>query len=139
MRCKLQPKFFASDFSPIEHQVSVALTIISSDWDPLFGGMVNSGVTSSTAFCVGHLRTETRFREGAFHSAMPRQLLNRKWSAEEDEKLRLLWTRPLTVNAIAVKMRRSRDTILLKARQLGLPPKQRPAPLVRAPAPDRVP
>ncbi len=70
---------------------------------------------------------------------MPRQLLTRKWSAEEDEKLRLLWARPLTVKAIGFKMRRSRDTILQKANHLGLATKQRPAPPVRAPAAERVP
>jgi hypothetical protein len=64
---------------------------------------------------------------------MARQPIHRKWSDEEDEKLRRLWPQPLTVKSIAARMGRSPDTIARKANALGLPPKRPQLPTWRAP------
>ena len=52
---------------------------------------------------------------------MPRKLLHERWDAASDDRLRLLWGKPLTVYAIARRMRRSTDTVQSKAAALGLP------------------
>jgi len=52
---------------------------------------------------------------------MPRPPIYTKWSDAEDEVLRRLWSSSLTITAIARRMRRSHDTVQMKAVKLGLP------------------
>jgi hypothetical protein len=52
---------------------------------------------------------------------MPRKPLYERWTAETDDVLRQLWAKPLTVSAIARRMKRSPGTIQMKAAALGLP------------------
>jgi hypothetical protein len=54
---------------------------------------------------------------------MAREPIIRKWSAEDDAMLRRLWEKPLSIGSIARRMGRSHETIVAKARALGLPAK----------------
>jgi hypothetical protein len=54
---------------------------------------------------------------------MPRELLMRKWTEEDDTKLRLFWPQALHVKGIAKRMGRNEGTVRRKAKVLGLPPK----------------
>jgi hypothetical protein len=54
---------------------------------------------------------------------MPRRLITKHWTAQEYVRLRSLWALPLSSRTVALRMDRTRKTILKKARELGLPPK----------------
>ena len=51
---------------------------------------------------------------------MPRKPLHQPWTFETDQQLRSLWRKPLTLSAIARRMKRATGTIQLKASALGL-------------------
>jgi hypothetical protein len=53
---------------------------------------------------------------------MPRRLITKHWTAQEYVRLRSLWALPLSSRTVALRMDRTRKTILKKARE-GLPPK----------------
>ena len=59
-------------------------------------------------------------------SAMPRTPIYAKWSEAEDETLTRLWATASTISGIARRMRRSPDTVRMKAAKLGLPSKDDP-------------
>jgi hypothetical protein len=63
-----------------------------------------------------------RFRF-ALVCTMPRALLHKKWSVDDDELLKRLWSKALPLSSIARRMRRSAETVRLKAHALRLPPK----------------
>ena len=46
---------------------------------------------------------------------MPRKPLHEPWTIETDEALRNLWAKPLTLSAIARRMKRATATVQLKA------------------------
>ena len=50
---------------------------------------------------------------------MPRRLITKHWTAQEYVRLRSLWALPLSSRAVALRMDRTRKTILKKARELG--------------------
>lgn len=54
---------------------------------------------------------------------MPRKLLHERWDVASDDRVRLLWGKPLTVHAIARRMKRTIGTVQSKAATLGLPRK----------------
>jgi len=56
-------------------------------------------------------------------SIMARPPIHPKWSNAEDEVLKRHWAKPLSITAIAMRMRRSHDKVRLKAAVLGLPSK----------------
>lgn len=69
---------------------------------------------------------------------MARRLLARRWTADEDADLLRLWIAGWPVARIAVKMRRGKSSIYVRAAALGLPTKpsfRRSPPL----APEQVP
>jgi len=63
---------------------------------------------------------------------MPRKPIYAPWTTEVDELLRRLWDRPLTIAAIARRMRRHPGTIQAKAAALGLSPRQSGASFARS-------
>ena len=55
---------------------------------------------------------------------MPRKPLHEPWTIETDEALRHLRAKPLTLSAIARRMKRATATVQLKATALGLPKRE---------------
>jgi hypothetical protein len=58
-----------------------------------------------------------------FSVAMQRERIIKRWTTDEHDRLRSLWALPLSTRLIALRMRRSKDTVMKKAREMGLPMK----------------
>jgi hypothetical protein len=72
---------------------------------------------------VGSLGLGTGGGPRLFTGAMQREPIIRPWGAEDDDRLRSFWALPLYPRSIAMRMRRSKETVMKKAREMGLRPK----------------